>query len=127
MISRRQEDGRDHDLQVNLRGEEGEEVEGGRPVVLALVMEVGLHCLHQLPALLQRVKAEVLQHLGDAVEGGETELVGLLHLQTGGEEAGDDAGEIFLNPAHLVVGHSLQPVDTDQLDLPSNNCQALTR
>ena len=125
MISRRQEDGRDHDLQVNLRGEEGEEVEGGRPVVLALVMEVGLHCLHQLSALLQRVEAEVLQHLGDAVERGETELVGLLHLQTGGEEAGDDEREIFLHPGHLVVGHSLQPVDTDQLDLPSNEFRYL--
>ena len=125
MISRRQEDGRDHDLQVNLRGEEGEEVEGGRPVVLALVMEVGLHCLHQLPALLERVEAEVLQHLGDAVEGGETELVGLLHLQTGSEEAGDDEREIFLHPGHLVVGHSLQPVDTDQLDLPSNEFEYL--
>ena len=121
MISRRQEDGRDHDLQVNLRGEEGEEVEGGRPVVLALVMEVGLHCLHQLSALLERVEAEVLQHLGDAVEGGETELVGLLHLQTGGEQAGDDAGEICLNSGHVVVRHSLQSVYTDQLDLPSNN------
>ena len=96
-------------------------------MVLTLIRQICLHCLDQLCALLERLQAEVLQHLGNAVEGGQAELVGLLHLQTGGEEAGDDAGEIFLNSAHLVVRHALQTVDTDQLDLPSNNCQALTR
>ena len=90
-------------------------------MVLALIMEKCLDCRHQLGALLQGLEADVVQHLGDAVEGGETELVGLLHLQTGGEEAGDDAGEICLNSGHVVVRHSLQSVYTDQLDLPSNN------
>ena len=122
MISRRQEDGRDHDLQVNLRGEEGEEVEGGRPVVLALVMEVGLHCLHQLSALLERVKAEVLQHLGDAVEGGETELVCVLHPEAGGDEAAHHQGEVTLQPATAaVVRQSLQAVYGNQFDLPSKH------
>ena len=90
-------------------------------MVLALVMEKCLHSRHQLGALLQRLEADIVQHLGNAVERGETELVGLLHLQAGGEEAGDDAGEIFLHAAHVVVRHTLQAVYTDQLDLPSNN------
>ena len=121
MFGRGEEDGGDHHLQVQLGDEEGEEVEGGGPVVLALVVQERLDSLDQLGALLQRLEADVVQHLGDAVEGGETELVGLLHLQTGGEQAGDDAGEICLNSGHVVVRHSLQSVYTDQLDLPSNN------
>ena len=47
-----EENGRDENLRVDLRGEEGEQVEGRGPVVLAIVMQVSLHTLHQLADVL---------------------------------------------------------------------------
>ena len=76
-------------------------------MVLALILQVFLHSLDQLGALLQRLQADIVQHLGNAVEGGEAELIGLLHLEAGGDEAADDQGEVLLQPTDVVVSKAL--------------------
>ena len=87
-------------------------------MVLTLVMKEGLDSLDKVSELLERVKGDVVQHLTDAVERGETELVGVLCPETRAHEAPDDEREIVLDPGGVVVRQALQSIYADQFDLP---------
>ena len=89
----------------------------------ALVAAVHLCLRHLHPGVVLVDLLELVlgvqspQHLADAVERGETELVGVFHPEAGGDEGPGDLGEVVLQPGRAVLRQTLQSVYSEQFDL----------